>query len=71
MGDSRHTTRGCPGHLLVLPDAEVESSLKSSGTERAPMKASVVGSSYVGTTLAACPADPGHEAVALDRPGIE
>ena len=35
------------------------------------MNVSVVGSSYVGTTLAACPADLGHEVVALDRPGIE
>jgi len=35
------------------------------------MHASVVGSGYVGTTVAACLADLGHEAVALDRPGIE
>ena len=41
-------------------------SLKSSGTERIPMKASVVGSGYVGTTLAACLADLGHDVVAVD-----
>ena len=46
-------------------------SLKSSGTERTPMKASVVGSSYVGTTVAACLADLDHEVAALERPGIE
>ena len=41
-------------------------SLKSSGTERTRMKASVVGSGYVGTTLAACLADLGHDVVAVD-----
>ena len=30
------------------------------------MKASVVGSGYVGTTLAACLADLGHDVVAVD-----
>ena len=35
------------------------------------MNVSVVGSGYVGTTLAACLADLGHDVVALDRPGIE
>ena len=35
------------------------------------MDASVVGSGYVGTTVAACLADLGHEVAALDRPSIE
>ena len=43
-------------------------SLKSPGTERTPMKASVVGSGYVGTTVAACLADLGHDtAVDIDE----
>ena len=35
------------------------------------MRASVVGSGYVGTTVAACLADLDHEVAALERPGIE
>ena len=31
------------------------------------MHASVVGSGYVGTTVAACLADLGHDVVAVDR----
>ena len=41
-------------------------SLESPGTERIPMKASVVGSGYVGTTVAACLADLGHDVTAVD-----
>ena len=35
------------------------------------MDASVVGSGYVGTTVAACLADLGSEVASLDRPGIK
>ena len=35
------------------------------------MNASVVRSGYVGTTLAACLTDLGHDVTALDQPSIE
>ena len=70
-GFSPHFPGIAPGACSSCRMRRLSQSVKSPGTEQTLMKVSVVGGGYVGTTLAACLADLGHDVTTVDQLSIE